>query len=192
MKKRALLLNADYLPFAIISWKRAFVLSIINKEIPEEGAEIVENYNGLYVRSGGGLLFPVPAVSRLTRYVNKTGRKIPFSRKNIFIRDNLTCQYCGKKFDPKELTYDHVISRHEWRIRGLKGTPTRWENIVTSCKPCNHRKGNSILEKCGMSLIKKPIIPDGKKFVPGLWPYEKNLPEQWIPYLKSVYKDIFP
>lgn len=187
MKKKTLLLNADFLPYSVVSWKRAFVLGIINSEMPGEGAEPVEYYDEI-VRSAGGVAYPVPAVARLAKYVRRA--KISFSRRNVFIRDNLTCQYCGKKFEPDELTYDHVIPRSEWKKKGHKGTPTNWTNIVTACEPCNRYKGDSSLEKCGMRLIRKPEVPDNGKHVKGLVFWDKNIPEQWKLYLRCFYPEI--
>jgi len=43
------------------------------------------------------------------------------------------CYYCGKLFEPKDLTMDHVVPL----ARG--GRSTR-DNIVTSCKACNTKK----------------------------------------------------
>lgn len=186
--RKTLLLNADFNPFSIVSWKRAFILAIYNEEMPGEGAKPIEYYDEI-VHSAGGKAFPVPAVSVLSKYVNKK-KKVPFSRRNIFIRDNLTCQYCGKKFSPDELTYDHVIPRSEWKKKGYKGTPTNWTNIVTACEPCNSYKGDSLLEKSGMTLIRKPMVPSSEKNVKGLTPWDKNIPEQWKVYLRAFFKDL--
>lgn len=30
-------------------------------------------------------------------------------RRNVFLRDEYSCVYCGQKFSPNELTLDHVI-----------------------------------------------------------------------------------
>ena len=43
------------------------------------------------------------------------------------------CHYCGGKFDPKDITMDHIvpISRGGKSVKG---------NIVPSCKKCNTNK----------------------------------------------------
>ncbi len=43
------------------------------------------------------------------------------------------CNYCGKKFNPKELTMDHVIPI----ARGGKSVKI---NLVPCCKDCNTKK----------------------------------------------------
>ncbi len=73
-------------------------------------------------------------------------------RHNIFERDHNTCQYCGHKFDRKDLNLDHVIPRD-------RGGETSWENIVCSCVPCNSRKGNRTPHEAGLRLLHKPRRP---------------------------------
>ena len=34
---------------------------------------------------------------------------MPFSRANIYARDEYTCQYCAGVFPTQELTFDHVM-----------------------------------------------------------------------------------
>jgi 5-methylcytosine-specific restriction endonuclease McrA len=68
----------------------------------------------------------------------------------IFSRDNFTCQYCGSR--KQNLTLDHVHPRH---MGGLHV----WENLVTCCSDCNHKKGGKKLELSGMKLLSKPKVP---------------------------------
>jgi hypothetical protein len=69
------------------------------------------------------------------------------TRSNILLRDDETCQYCGKR--SRELTLDHIIPRS----RGGTGT---WENLVASCKSCNGKKGNRLLKEVNMHLLRQP------------------------------------
>ena len=188
--KQTLVLNADFTPFSVISWKRAMKQTMLNQSVPELGYLIVEYYKDDFVLNSKGVEYPVPCIVRMQKYVNRKKEKLSFTRKNVFIRDRMTCQYCGKTFNQENLTFDHVIPKSKWRSLGNKGTPTKWTNIVTACKPCNTHKGNSILEKSGMRLIKDPIRPDAMKYVSGFSPYQKNIPKEWIPYLKISYGDI--
>jgi 5-methylcytosine-specific restriction endonuclease McrA len=94
----------------------------------------------------------VPDVIVLSRYEKVHGRTIVFNRRNIFARDQNTCQYCGKKLSSSDCTIDHVIPQCQ---NGL-GT---WENCVISCVPCNSRKGGRTPKQAGMKLIRTPVKP---------------------------------
>jgi len=158
--------------------------------MPGEGLEPIEFYQDKTVRSAGGKDFPIPCISRVPYYVNRSKRKVPFSRKNVYIRDELTCQYCGKLFDKDDLTLDHVVPRVEWARSKMKGSPTCWENIVTCCFPCNSKKADKSLKSCGLRLIKGlPTQPKGDVYIPGISPWSTDIPDQWVPYLKIIYKN---
>lgn len=94
----------------------------------------------------------IPRIILLLFYDRFPSPEIRFTRKNIFVRDNYTCQYCGRKFDPSQLNIDHVIPRN-------KGGKNTWENVVCSCHKCNLRKGDRTLEEAGMALVKRPRKP---------------------------------
>jgi len=166
--EHTLLLNATYEPLRVIHWKKAITLLCQGK------VEVLAVYDR-EIR-GVSITFRLPSVLRLLKFVRaKHAHKIKFSRANIFARDNYTCQYCGKRFDPADLTFDHVIPVS----RGGKKT---WENIVTACWKCNNKKSGRTPEECGMRLLKKPEKP---KWLPhititiGI----KNTPESWRDYL---------
>jgi 5-methylcytosine-specific restriction endonuclease McrA len=78
---------------------------------------------------------------------------VPFSRANIYARDQYRCQYCGVHFAAADLTFDHVLPV---ALGGRKD----WENIVTCCITCNRRKGGRTPEQAGMHLIRHPRRPD--------------------------------
>jgi hypothetical protein len=66
---------------------------------------------------------PVPSVIRLRRYVRRPHRqRVAFNRKNVFRRDDHTCQYCGVR--SHDLTLDHVCrARAAGRPRGRTWSP---------------------------------------------------------------------
>lgn len=45
------------------------------------------------------------------------------------------CYYCGQKFDPEELTMDHLLPLSQ-------GGRSEKANIVPCCKDCNNKKKN--------------------------------------------------
>lgn len=83
----------------------------------------------------------------------KKQRKFNVSRSLVFRRDLHICAYCGQFHHDKDLSVDHVNPRYH----GGKDT---WMNLVTSCKPCNHRKANKTPEEAKMPLLYLPYEPN--------------------------------
>ena len=93
------------------------------------------------------------------------------NRKNIFQRDNYTCQYCGTSSG--SLTVDHIIPKE-------RGGGDDWENLVTACLRCNLKKGNHSPEAAGLHLQKKPNRPNRIQY---FQQFAKNGQGSWKPYL---------
>ena len=184
--KKALALNADFLPFAVINWKKAVKKTFLNQEDPTKGVEVIDFYKNDFIKGAHGRKYPIPAVVRIPIYI-KRKKRVPFNRKNVFIRDRLTCQYCGHKFPVDQLTYDHVIPRGLWDKKD--GTPTHWENIITACILCNRKKGNRTPEQAKMPLLNYPHIPTPDKHIKNFRPWE-HIPQEWKLYLNTVYKGV--
>ena len=149
---RCVVLNATYEPITIVSSKRALILYLEGK------AMIVEEHPDLVVRSPNQT-FPVPTSIVLKHFVK--GRmvfrtKALLTQRNLFIRDQYTCQYCGRTKQQirhsEFLTRDHVIPRH-------MGGKDIWENVVTSCNSCNNKKAYHLLEDINMKLLTIPRSP---------------------------------
>jgi len=151
----SLVLNNGSLPVSIVPCKRAVILVLSDKAIA------LKNYDGLFFRSSF-IELPIPSVIQCTHsnYVpKKFVNTLPFSRKNVYIRDKGSCMYCGKKVSLNTLTFDHVIPRS-------LGGKTCWENIVISCSRCNLQKGNKLASKFKRPLIRKPYAPRLDKAAP--------------------------
>ena len=88
----------------------------------------------------------LPSVIALKEYVSSK-RQPAFTRFNVFLRDNFTCQYCGNKQTSQNLTFDHVLPRSY-------GGKTNWENVVSACGPCNFKKGNKLSKVIKMFPLK--------------------------------------
>jgi hypothetical protein len=101
--KSCLVLNADYSPIGIIDWQRAMIwfYRYFNNDKPS--IDIVEYHNDDYVM-GIDQKFKIPAIIKTTKYFKVNNSTVNFSRKNLFIRDNYTCQYCGYKYHINQLT----------------------------------------------------------------------------------------
>ena len=63
------------------------------------------------------------------------------------------CLYCGEALTPRLLARDYVIPLSA-------GGQDAWENVVSACRPCNHRKDNHSLELIGMRLLAVPYAPN--------------------------------
>ncbi len=165
---KTLLLNANYFPIRVIPWDRAVKMKF------EGTADVVAEYQD-EVRSPS-VTWKIPAVIRERRKV-KVKHVVRFSRRNVFMRDDFRCQYCGERFDDSELTYDHVIPR-------AHGGKTSWENIVSACYDCNGRKGSRDCDEVGMFPLKQPKRPT---WLPVLGPNIKRetAPPEWLAWLPT-------
>ena len=148
-----LVLNQNYEPLNVCCVRRAFVL------IDRGKAEIIENGRG-YLHSPS-YLFEIPSVIRLIYLIRRPRPRGRFTRRDVFLRDRFTCQYCGKP--TKDLTLDHVLPRH-------RGGAHDWENVVAACKACNHRKAGRTPQEARMSLIRQPFRPS-YSFLRTFYPY---------------------
>ena len=163
--QQVLVLNASFEPLNVCTVRRAHVLVFKGK------AEVLEDL-GQPLRSASDT-FPWPHVIRLLHYVRvprAVKRKI--SRKALFARDGHRCAYCGSA---GRLTLDHVVPRS-------RGGDSVWENVVTSCAPCNLRKGNRLPEEVEMRLLVAPRTPTPTLFVTLASP---RIPDRWQPYLSA-------
>lgn len=166
MTRRVLVLNATYEPISICSIKRAIVLLLKNR------AEIL--VSGMEEIRAESLSMPRPLVIKLLAYVIvPRGAKRRLSRRVVLARDGHRCQYCGST---RHLTLDHVIPRS-------RGGGTSWENVVTSCYPCNTRKGAHLPAEIGMVPRVRPRTPSLVEF---LVASPTEIPDDWRPYLEPT------
>lgn len=145
MSRHVLLLNADFNvlslnPLSTINWQNAMKLHFTG------AAQVVHEYDDWIIHSPS-LDMKVPSVMALTEY-RQFKRGVKFSLKNLFLRDNHTCQYCATEFAPQHLTKDHVKPR-------FHGGKTNWENIVAACAPCNQKRGHNE----SIRPLREPVKP---------------------------------
>ena len=141
-----LLLNADaqpvsFLPLSVISWQDSIRYMVLEK------ARVLAWYDDWTVHSASWET-QVPAVLILTEFQKKKSF-VRMSKKNVYIRDEYKCQYCGTHCDTKDRTVDHVIPLS-------KGGKGGWLNLVTACRKCNSLKGADTK----MKPVKAPYRPD--------------------------------
>ena len=164
-----LVLNLNYVPINVSTVRRAIILLSKGK------AELLENREG-EVRTVAAAV-DAPSIIRLVYLVKRPFAPRKLSKKEIFLRDRYTCQYCGKK--NQELTLDHVVPRRQ------KGAHT-WENVVAACSRCNLRKAGRTPEEANMRLKTEPRVPQPN-------PYRilqnRTILDEWRPYLPWTDED---
>ena len=144
----ALVLNADYrplsyYPLSLWPWQDAVKAAWLDR------VAIVAEYDEV-VRSPSTEI-RIPSVVVLKDYV-KPQKRVAFTRFNLFLRDEFSCQYCGAKGD---LTFDHVVPR-------AAGGITSWENVVAACSKCNLKKGPNRCTAQACRCANPPVAPPPK------------------------------
>lgn len=172
---RVLVLNASYEPINVCTVRRAAVLVL------KQRAEILEHSQwALHAES---LTMPRPVVIRLITYVriprDAHSRKI--TRRAIFARDQWTCQYCGN--ERGTLTIDHVIPRS-------RGGGHSWENLVSACRTCNHRKGGKTLAEARLRLRREPTEPRAGRYYSIQRAINSSVDEAWLKFIPEF--DLLP
>ena len=163
-----LVLNQNYQPLNVCNARRAIVLLGLGK------AELMENGRG-YIRSVTQT-FPIPSVIRLIYMVKRPLMQRRLSRRAVFYRDDFTCQYCGQQ--TRSLTLDHIAPRS-------RGGAHAWENVVSACIPCNHRKAGATPKEANMRLLREPKKPRPNPY--SLF-HQRTILEEWrqfIPWVRN-------
>ncbi|MGQ9833116.1 MAG: HNH endonuclease [Candidatus Villigracilaceae bacterium] len=166
MNAPVLVLNANFEPLNVCDTRRALGLILTGK------ADLVVNGRGVIHTVSREI--PRPSVIRLGEMVQRPRPRVKLTRREIFRRDNYTCQYCGRRGG--EMTVDHVLPRH-------LGGKHIWTNVVTACPACNHQKGGRHLSESGMKLIRLPQEPPSS----ALYIFGRHLTENmdWEPYIRG-------
>lgn len=165
-----LALNASFEPLTMVPARRAVRLVLDQK------AEVLEVDEERDFRSERTRL-PCPSVIRLVRYVHVPRRfRRQVTNTFLFARDDYSCQYCGRHRSELRgrqfLTRDHILPLS-------RGGTNGWDNVVTSCSPCNNRKGDRLPQEAGMKLQEVPREPN---YVHLVWAVRRVTPIQarWI------------
>lgn len=164
-----LVLNQNYEPLNICNVRRAILLVFDGKaEVLEASASVVHSAT---------CAFDAPSVIRMVYHIHRPRPRVKLTRKEVFIRDGYTCQYCGRQ--GHDLTIDHVIPRH-------RGGSHSWDNLVSACKPCNHRKGGKLLKDSRMTLRTEPREPRAGRYYTIERRIEGNMTQEWSKFLPGL------
>ncbi len=181
-----LVLNRSFQPIQVTTVRRAFSLLYqgIAQAVDEEFRLFdFDSWASLAAEVGADSIgtssrrIRVPRVLVLIAFDRFPRTRVRFSRHNIYLRDDNTCQYCCRKLPRAELNLDHVIPRS-------RGGNTSWENVVCSCIPCNLKKANGTPEQAGMKLRTAPVRP---RWSPLFRPPGRGGGHRaWLPFLTMV------
>ncbi|MBF2028905.1 MAG: HNH endonuclease [Oscillatoriales cyanobacterium C42_A2020_001] len=145
LQNSVVVFSKNYLPVSRINLRRAAVLLVTGQAEP-----FALNGTHVWEIRSPSLVLHIPEHIRLTATNPERYWKVPpVNRREVFRRDNHTCQYCGST---KRLTLDHVMPRS-------RGGSHTWDNVVAACERCNSRKGDRTPFEAKMPLLVKPRPP---------------------------------
>lgn len=186
LSSQVLVVNRNLQAVHITTARRAFVLmftdiaraldpSWVSHDF-ESWASISPGGDGPTVGTSRGPIL-IPRVVQLVDYDRMPRTTIRLTRRNIFLRDGYTCQYCARRGTPRDLNLDHVMPRS-------RGGPMSWENVVCSCRVCNLKKGGRTPPEANMRLLRRPVRP---RWSPVLaLAFSPGRPAEWEPFLASL------
>ena len=186
LNSQVLVLNRFYQPVNVVNVRRALcmfyvgVAHALDKQYQmfdfDSWTELSEEFGGDSINAAS-FTIKIPRILVLQAYDRMPIGRVRFSRRNIFIRDKDTCQYCGRRFSRKQLSLDHVIPRS-------RNGRTNWENIVAACVPCNSRKGGGTPKEARMTLLRPPKKPTWSELRNIIGPRLRY--QEWLPFLNPV------
>lgn len=194
--QRCLVLNQGWSPVGTVTLQRAIVMLFQEYNCGTPKAKVIDHetfqaftwddWSKLKpavdddVLRGAELEFRIPEVILLTKYNKIPKPKVHFSRRNLFKRDEMTCQYCGGRPGSNELTIDHVLPRSQ-------GGDSSWENCVLACVKCNSRKADKTPQQAKMPLLKEPKRPRMNLFK---WSDTRKPIKSWEQFIGTAYWNV--
>ncbi len=160
LSEPALVLNKSWLPLRVCTARRALILLFKDLaramgdhySLHDFGSWVALDLDGRPCVRSVSLRIPVPEVIVLRDCDRYLPTRVVYSRRNLFRRDHNTCQYCGQRGSPENMSIDHVVPRS-------RGGGASWTNCVVACRRCNERKGNRTLHQSSMKLVRSPEEP---------------------------------
>lgn len=184
MNLKTLALNADMSPYDVWPWQKA-----ITKVLCDQTVYTVEEYQDI-VRTGSSATYNVPAVVVLKKYVHHQNRHAPYSRANIYARDEYRCQYCLDELkQPNDRTIDHVVPRSAFVASKHKFKLNSFENCVCCCKDCNTKKADKTLIQAKMKLIRPPKNVTRSQIYYLKLTLMPHIPNEWREYLGTKQQE---
>lgn len=177
-----LALNSGGEPLNWITYENSAFYAAKNKILWSIGQYEVVLRGGTNAKTGQRSVLTLDTIIALDNGMSPTKycRSEPaLNNKQLFARDHFLCAYCGNQHSTGNLTRDHVLPRS-------RGGSDIWENVVTSCRPCNQRKDNRTPEEANMKLIYIPYLPSYNETL--ILKNRRILADQMLFLMKGVSK----
>ncbi len=159
-----LVLNATYEALNVTSLQRAVKLVFAGK------AEVLHQHERLL--RAATFQMRMPSIIRMLYYIRRPRQQVALTKKNVLLRDDYRCQYCGNKANGP-MTVDHIVPKSA-------GGPSTWENLCCACLDCNNRKNNRTPQDANLKLLRKPRRP---KYIPWIQVKRHTVPGEWYKFL---------
>jgi 5-methylcytosine-specific restriction endonuclease McrA len=192
MSGDVLVLNRSFYAIHITSWQRALSLLYIDHAAVVDGdyhtysfedwrqiSAMTKDYPAGFINTPN-FKIAIPEVIALKLYDHLPTTEVKFTRRNIYEHYGYRCCYCGNTFASPDLNLEHVIPRS-------RGGKTSWSNIVTSCIPCNLKKGNKLPSEAGMELLIKPSKPKWRGSISLMLNSPVKIRSSWQRFIDSAY-----
>ena len=151
------------MPIRIIPSIRAFTLLFAGKasvvDVDDYAVFTWNEWSKLPTQEGDNTIstansdVKIPDVIVLSNYDKLPKKGMKLTKRNIFLRDNFTCQYSGAEVSTKNADIDHVVPKS-------RGGLTSWDNLVVCSKSINRMKADRTPKEAGLKLIKRPSRPE--------------------------------
>ncbi len=192
LQQKVLVLNKNWSPVGTVTLQRGLTLLFGEYDDGTPKAKIIEpssyqtftwdDWSQLKPEvtdakiQSANCFFRVPEIILLSKYEKLPRPKVHFSRRTLYKRDKMTCQYCGSTPGTELLSIDHVIPRSQ-------GGQTTWDNCVLACVDCNRKKADKSLKQANMKLRSVPKKPESNMFR-----YDTMKPvKSWEAFLGAAY-----
>jgi 5-methylcytosine-specific restriction endonuclease McrA len=192
MSADVLVLNRQFYAIHITSLRRALTLlyldhaHVVDQEYRTYSFEHWRALSEARVDHPAGFIrtaafrLAIPEVIALRVFDRLPMRQVTFTRRNIYDHYGYRCCYCGKKFATENLNLDHVVPRS-------RNGATNWDNIVTSCIPCNLKKSNRLPEEAGLKLLITPSRPRWKGSASLVFKSNAKVRQSWQRFVDNAY-----
>jgi len=151
---KVLKLSAQGLPQSWLTLEEAVLHYAADAVRWEVGEQVAVFRGGINARTGLQSTLSISSIigTKGVPGINPFEIKPALSNGKLFARDRNVCAYCGQHFADDHLTREHITPLAQ---RGAD----HWMNVVTACRPCNHRKGPRTPEQAHMPLLYAPYVP---------------------------------